>query len=253
MGSTSSSSVRSSDLDDTTATNNEDVFKVDNINSHGRKHASAQIQLSSGDLCIRQKHRESLHIPLETIKRYGLDGSIFILECGRRAPLGQARYAFRCKHAPRLVDTLDQRITTLSKQLTDQAVVLPSSSTFTNVSSASQHNHRHHHHRRTARQRRRAQSDQGLLCRTPSSILVSSSSSSSLSALSLNSRTKFSSRHSELNLSGFDLSLDVHGDHQDGHNNAEQRGAFIARLKQPIQREKTPELNYVEFKASETG
>lgn len=252
MGSTSSSSVRCSERVDTNATNNEDVFKVDNINSHGRKHASAQIQLSSGDLCIRQKHRESLHIPLETIKRYGLDGSIFILECGRRAPLGQARYAFRCKHAPRLVDNLDQRITTLSKQLTDQAVVLPSSSTFTHVSSASQHKHRHHH-RRTARQRPRAQSDQGLLCATPSSILVSSSSSSLLSALSLNSRTKLSSRHSELNLSGFDLPLDTHGDQRDGHTDAEQRGVFVARLKQPIQREKTPELNYVEFKATETG
>ena len=253
MGSTNSSTARSSDLVSTAASDSEDIFKVDNINSHGRKHASAKIQLSHADLCIRQKHRESLHIPLETIKRYGLDGSIFILECGRRAPLGQARYAFRCKQAPRLVDCLDQRITTLSKQLSDQApqaVVLSPSSTFTNVSSASHHDH--HHSRLTALQRRRAHSDQGLLCQTSSSILVSTSPSSS-SALSLDSAAKLTSRNSELNLSGFDLPVDAHSNSPNNHHTGEPEGAFIARLKQSIQRERTPELNYVEFKATGPG
>ncbi|UJR21108.1 hypothetical protein I4U23_024208 [Adineta vaga] len=100
--------------------NNNNIFKVDNINSYGRKHSSAKIQVSDDSLCIHQKHRQSLFIPLDTIKRYGLDDSIFILECGRRAPLGPARYAFRCKQAQSLVDCLDQRINMISTELSDQ-------------------------------------------------------------------------------------------------------------------------------------
>ncbi|CAF0968856.1 unnamed protein product [Adineta steineri] len=105
------------DLSNTANINNDSIFKVDNINSHGCKHSSAKIQVSDDSLCIHQKHRQSLFIPLDTIKRYGLDDSIFILECGRRAPLGPARYAFRCKQARDLVDCLDQRITMISNQL----------------------------------------------------------------------------------------------------------------------------------------
>lgn len=124
------------DLVDTSIINNDYIFKVDNINSYGRKHSTAKIQVSLENLCIHQKHRQSLFIPLDTIKRYGLDGSIFILECGRRAPLGQARYAFRCKQARRLVDCLDQRITSVSNQLVEQQQQQDVSSlSLTNVSS----------------------------------------------------------------------------------------------------------------------
>jgi hypothetical protein len=123
------------DLADTSIINNENIFKVDNINSHGRKHSSAKIQVSDNNLCIHQKHRQSLSIPLDTIKRYGLDDSIFILECGRRAPLGQARYAFHCKQARRLVDCLDQRITMISNQLLEQPPQNTSLFSLTNVSS----------------------------------------------------------------------------------------------------------------------
>jgi hypothetical protein len=122
------------DLIDTSILNNEHIFKVDNINSYGQKHSSAKIEVSNDNLCIHQKHRQSLFIPLDTIKRYGLDGSIFILECGRRAPLGQARYAFRCKQAQHLVDCLDQQIATVSNQLLDQHQDV-SSLSLTNVSS----------------------------------------------------------------------------------------------------------------------
>ena len=122
------------DLVDTSSVTNDNIFKVDNINSYGRKHSTAKIQVSTENLCIHQKHRQSLFIPLDTIKRYGLDGSIFILECGRRAPLGQARYAFRCKQARSLVECLDQRITVVSNQLMDQQQEV-SSLSLTNVSS----------------------------------------------------------------------------------------------------------------------
>ena len=115
-------------------TYHENIFKVDNINSYGRRHSSAKIHLSDNDLCIHQKHRQSLFIPFDTIKRYGLDGSIFILECGRRAPLGQGRYAFRCKKARHLVYCLDQRITMISNQLLEQQYD-ESSLNLTNVSS----------------------------------------------------------------------------------------------------------------------
>ncbi|CAF0839816.1 unnamed protein product [Adineta ricciae] len=126
------------DLTNTDNIPTDNVFKVDNINSYGRKHSSAKIQISDDSLCIHQKHRQSLFIPLDTIKRYGLDDSIFILECGRRAPLGPARYAFRCKEARRLVDCLDQRINIISNELTEQQQQQPqdmSMLSLTNVSS----------------------------------------------------------------------------------------------------------------------
>jgi hypothetical protein len=241
MGNNNSSNNLSTDLIDTSIpTNDDNIFKVNNINSFGRKHASAKIQVSNDNLCIKQKHRQSLHIPLETIKRYGLDGSIFILECGRHAPLGQARYAFRCKQARRLVDCLDQRIVIRSRQLLEQqrrGTILSSSSTLTNVSSAS-------HHRR---RRRRTQSDQGVTRRAPSSILFSSSSSSSIS---LTSRGTFPYRNSEPNLSENYLAVDTLPSHTTINNNNNQgKGQFIARLKQPIERPIVPELNYVDFKA----
>jgi hypothetical protein len=248
MGNNNSSNNLTTDLIDTSISTNDDIFKVDNINSYGCKHASAKIQVSNDSLCIRQKHRQSLHIPLETIKRYGLDGSIFILECGRRAPLGQARYAFRCKQAHRLVNCLDQRITIRSKQLSDEQrreTIISSSSTLTNVSSAShQHQPQHHlHHRR----RRRTQSDQGVSRRAPSSILFSSSSSSSSSSVSLTSRATFSYRNSEPNLSENYLAFDTLPSQGENHNNNDEV-QFIARLKQPVERQTAPDLNYVEFK-----
>jgi len=244
MGNNNSSNNLSTELIDTSNSTNDNIFKVDNINSYGRKHASAKIQVSNDNLCIKQKHRQSLHIPLETIKRYGLDGSIFILECGRHAPLGQARYAFRCKQAHRLVDCLDQRITIRSKQLLEQqrrGAIISSSSTLTNVSSVSHH---HHHQRR----RRRTQSDQGLTRRAPSSILFSSSSSSSIS---LTSRVTFSYRNSEPNLSENYLPFNILPCRigNNNNNNHQEDGQFIARLKQPVERQIVPELNYVEFKA----
>ena len=165
MGNHHSEAQMSTDLVNTSVRDDGNIFKVDNINSQGRKHSSAKIQITNDDLCIRQKHRQSLHIPLETIRRYGLDGSIFILECGRRAPLGQARYAFHCKQARRLVDCLDQRINSVSEQLFNEEGRRISSSTLTNVSSTFDHRHNH---------RRRTQSDYGQF---PSSRSLSSGAS----------------------------------------------------------------------------
>lgn len=170
MGNHQSDVPLATDLVDSSIVAEDYVFKVDNINSHGRKHSTAKILVTNTNLCIRQKHRQSLHIPLDTIKRYGLDGSIFILECGRRAPLGQARYAFRCKHARRLVECLDQRIHLASEQLFTQDQREMSSSTLTNVSST----FNDHPSQEPERRRQRAQSDHG---RSPSPLSLSSSTS----------------------------------------------------------------------------
>ncbi|CAF1106125.1 unnamed protein product [Rotaria magnacalcarata] len=245
MGNNNSTNNLPTDLFDTSVAVTDDIFKVDNINSSGRKHASAKIHVSNHSLCIRQKHRQALQIPLETIKRYGLDGSIFILECGRRAPLGPARYAFRCKQAHRLVNCLDQRIAFRSKQLLEQqrrGTMISSSSTLTNVSTTSRH---HHPHRR-----RRTQSDQGVTRRAPSSVIFSSSSSSSIS---LHSRETFSYRNSEPNLSENYLPFDILPCHRESTSHNEERRQFIARLKQHVERDITPDLNYVELKSESTS
>ncbi|CAF3175849.1 unnamed protein product [Rotaria socialis] len=249
MGNNNSANNLLTDLVDTSVAVTDDIFKVDNINSCGRKHASAKIHVSNDSLCIRQKHRQSLQIPLETIKRYGIDGSIFILECGRQAPLGPARYAFRCKQAHRLVNCLDQRITFRSKQLLEQqqqqqqrGTMISSSSTLTNVSITSRHPHPH--------RRRRTQSEQGVTRRAPSSVLFSSSSSSSIS---LNSRETFSYRNSEPNLSEDYLPFDILPCHRESNSHNEEGRQFIARLKQHVERDITPDLNYVELKSESTS
>ena len=249
MGNNTSANTLSTDRTDTSVSPTDIIFKVDNINSYGSKHASAKIELSNDNLCIKQKHRQSLHIPLQTIKRYGLDGSIFILECGRQAPLGQARYAFRCKQARRLVDCLDQRITIRSKQILDEqrrGTILPSPSALTNVSTISHHHHHHHHHHR---QRQRTHSDQPCNHRIPSSILFSSSSSSSIS---LHSKATFSYRNSEPNISENYLAFDDLPC-QTENTDPNREGQFIARLKQPVPKPIVAELNYIEFKAETTA
>ena len=234
MGHSASSVKLSPNVVDASVLNTGEVFKVDNINFQGRKHASARIQISNDSLCIEQKHRQSLHIPLEAIKRYGLDGSMFILECGRRAPLGQARYAFRCKQAHRLVSSLDQRIAAMSKLLSEQQGALASfSSTIPNASS----------HRRRRRPRR-TQSDQGLSRQTPSSMLFSSLSSSSIS---WHSKATLSYRNSEPNLAENYLPLSQIPSRSD-RDRAEER-LFLARLKQDGERQLPSELNYVHVKA----
>ncbi|CAF1002323.1 unnamed protein product [Adineta ricciae] len=235
MGNNSTSAHLSANLIDAPVPVADDVFKVDNINSYGRKHAVAKIQVSNDSLCIRQKHRQSLYIPLETIKRYGLDGSIFILECGRRAPLGQARYAFRCKQARCLVDCIDQRILLRSKQLSEQprrGAVTASVSALTNLSSSSRY------------RRRRTQSDHGQPRRAPSSVLFSSSSSASISFIS---RATFSYRNSVPNLSENYIPFDtLPSNSREGIEEEERQ--FVVKMKQPIEKLSSPDLNYLEFK-----
>ena len=231
----------SSNLVDTSDTFNDQIFKVDNINSNGRKHASAKIQVSNEDLCIRQKNRQSLHIPLETIRRYGLDGSIFILECGRRAPLGQARYAFRCKRASQLVDCLDRRITVISKELTErlqEELRTPSLSTLTNVSLVS---HRQETFRRSQTPRRRAHSDDGIFNRLSPSLLASSNS---FSSISIHSQGTFSYSNSDAMFSENYLAFVPNSEDQ---NEPSTSPTFVARLKPTFEQTRTPELDYLPF------
>lgn len=204
----SSKSINTESLADGQSTSEELIFKVDNINSYGKKHASAKIQVAADCLCIRQKQRQSLHIPLETIRRYGIDGSIFILECGRRAPLGQARYAFRCKDAQNLADSLDERIKSISKNFFEQRT--NSSSTLTNVSSF--------HHENQIDQRR-AVSEENF------SIYSSS--------ISIESHGTYSYRNSANDSEESDRFL--------------QSNRFLARLNAPELAETKIDLNYLEF------
>ena len=235
MGHSASSVKLAPDLIDPSVLNIGEVFKVDNINVQGRKHASARIQISNDSVCIEQKNRQSVQIPLEAIKRYGLTGSLFILECGRRAPLGPARYAFRCKQAHRLVNSLDQRIAAMSKLLSEQQDALAFfSSTLPNASSY-----------RRRRRPRRSQSDQGLSRQTPSLILFSSLSCSSIS---WHSKATLSCRNSELNIADENyLPVSQLPARNDRHR-VEER-VFLAKLKPDEEREILPELNYLHVKA----
>jgi hypothetical protein len=246
MGNSNAPSNSIPDPINTSISLNNATFKVDNINSNGRKHASAKIHLSNNNMCIQQKHRQSLHIPLEAIKRYGLDGSIFILECGRRAPLGPARYAFRCKQAHRLVNSLDQRITMISEQLsqqTRQEILTLSSTTSHRLPSIGQQ-------QQQQQQRQRTQSDQDITHQVPSLTLTSSTSSSSSSlSSSLNSNRKYLFHNSEPNLSENYLAFNTSSCRTENMDGNRSTCEFMARLKQPLDKQPTLDLNYIELKA----
>lgn len=79
------------------------LFKVKNIDDKGRIIHIGYLEVTDTDVTFTYEHypQEVSKWPLNCIRKYGinLDGDIFALEAGRRAPGGEGLYAFRTDEA----------------------------------------------------------------------------------------------------------------------------------------------------------
>lgn len=87
------------------------LFKVKNVDDKGRIIHLGYLEITDTDVVFTYEHYPSdvSKWPLTAIRKYGvnLDGDIFALEAGRRAPTGEGLYAFRTENALEIRQRLD--------------------------------------------------------------------------------------------------------------------------------------------------
>ena len=73
-------------------------FEVKNVDDKGRIIHYGSLEVNDSEIVFRYEHHPAVSKwPLNCIRRYGvsLDGGVFALEAGRRAPDGEGLYAFK--------------------------------------------------------------------------------------------------------------------------------------------------------------
>lgn len=87
------------------------LFKVKNVDDKGRIIHIGYLEITDTDVIFTYEHypSEVTKWPLSCIRKYGinLDGDIFALEAGRRAPNGEGLYAFRSEEAFEIRQRMD--------------------------------------------------------------------------------------------------------------------------------------------------
>ena len=87
------------------------LFKVKNIDDKGRIIHIGYLEITDTDIIFTYEHfpSEVTRWPLTCVRRYGTnaDGSVFIVETGRRAPNGEGHYAFKTNEATEIVERID--------------------------------------------------------------------------------------------------------------------------------------------------
>jgi len=87
------------------------LFKVKNVDDKGRIIHIGYLEVTDTDVIFTYEHypSEVTKWPLCCIRKYGinLDGDIFALEAGRRAPNGEGLYAFRSEEAFEIRQRMD--------------------------------------------------------------------------------------------------------------------------------------------------
>lgn len=89
---------------------NQTEFKVYNVDANLAKHSKGTIQITNNKILLYQPDREPIEWPLNGIRRYGCYRDIFLFECGRKCATGEGLFAFKCKKAQRLHDTLQHTL-----------------------------------------------------------------------------------------------------------------------------------------------
>ena len=87
-------------------------FKVYNVDAKLLKHSKGVINITNNDMELCQPNRTPIVWPLNGIRRYGCYRDIFLFECGRKCATGEGLFAFKCKKAQRLHDTLHSALMT---------------------------------------------------------------------------------------------------------------------------------------------
>lgn len=89
---------------------NPNMYRVVNVDDDGAALWSGQLSISRTELTLFRKHKEPTHWPLKCLRRYGYDADLFTFEAGRRCTTGEGIYAFRCRRAESLFQTLQSYI-----------------------------------------------------------------------------------------------------------------------------------------------
>lgn len=71
---------------------------------------SGQLGITRFELTLYRKGKEPTTWPIKCLRRYGYDADLFTFEAGRRCTTGEGIYAFRCRRAESLFQTLQSYI-----------------------------------------------------------------------------------------------------------------------------------------------
>ncbi|KAK3097606.1 hypothetical protein FSP39_011338 [Pinctada imbricata] len=85
------------------------IFRVYNVNEGGEELNIGKLEVTDSDLVHFHRGKE-IRWPLRCLRRYGWEGELFSFESGRRCQTGPGIYAFKCKHAERLFNTVQECI-----------------------------------------------------------------------------------------------------------------------------------------------
>ena len=90
------------------------LFKVKNIDDRGRVIHVGYLEVTDTDVIFTYEHypSEVTKWPLTCIRKYGtnLNGDVFALEAGRRAPRGEGLFAFKTNDAGDIKERIDYYI-----------------------------------------------------------------------------------------------------------------------------------------------
>lgn len=109
MGSCMSSASRSNskmELSDL----NSNIYRVVNVDDNGHALWNGQLGITRTELTLYRKGKDPTRWPLKCLRRYGYDADLFSFEAGRRCVTGEGIYAFRCRRAENLFQTMQSYI-----------------------------------------------------------------------------------------------------------------------------------------------
>lgn len=89
---------------------NSNVYRVVNVDDDGVALWSGQLGITRTELTLYRKGKDPTRWPLKCLRRYGYDADLFSFEAGRRCTTGEGIYAFRCRRAENLFQTLQSYI-----------------------------------------------------------------------------------------------------------------------------------------------
>lgn len=89
---------------------NSNIYRVVNVDDNGVALWSGQLGITRTELTLYRKGRDPTRWPLKCLRRYGYDADLFSFEAGRRCTTGEGIYAFRCRRAESLFQTMQNYI-----------------------------------------------------------------------------------------------------------------------------------------------
>ncbi|XP_037035352.1 fibroblast growth factor receptor substrate 2 [Bradysia coprophila] len=89
---------------------NPNLYRVVNVDDEGNALWSGQLGITRLELTLYRKGKDPTTWPIKCLRRYGYDADLFTFEAGRRCTTGEGIYAFRCRRAESLFQTLQSYI-----------------------------------------------------------------------------------------------------------------------------------------------